>query len=147
MRDAGLDERIYLLGGFLAEQADAIVALDVTPAVFDLSLIAPLDAAARLQAKTGFPVHFELDTGATRLGILPGEVGAALELIRQSTALRLKGVGDAARQRRRSVKPGDRSATAAIQRNRRVYPVRRLRAAGKSRGRLRPQSCSGLTRI
>jgi alanine racemase len=92
LRDAGLDERIYLLGGFLAEQADAIVALDVTPAVFDLSLIAPLDAAARLQGKTGFPVHFELDTGATRLGILPGEVGAALELITQSTALRLEGV-------------------------------------------------------
>ncbi|MGO9264124.1 MAG: alanine racemase [Candidatus Binataceae bacterium] len=92
LRDAGLDERIYLLGGFLAEQAAAIVALDVTPAVFDLSLIAPLDAAARLQGKTGFPVHFELDTGATRLGILPGEVGAALELITQSTALRLEGV-------------------------------------------------------
>src|ERR1700683_2117005 len=60
-RAAGLDERIYLLGGFLAEQADAIVALDVTPAVFDLSLLAPLDAAARLQARTRFPVHFELD--------------------------------------------------------------------------------------
>lgn len=93
LREAGLHERIYLLGGFLAGQAEQIVTLDVTPAIFDLSLIEPLDRAARSSGRTGFPVHFELDTGATRLGILPGEIGAALELIRCSAALRLEGVG------------------------------------------------------
>lgn len=91
LREAGLGDRLYLLGGFLAEQADEIVALEVTPAVFDLSLIAPLDQAAGRRGKPDFPVHFELDTGATRLGILPAEVSGALELIKRCTALRLEG--------------------------------------------------------
>ena len=93
LRTAGLRERIYLLGGFLAEQAPQIVALDVTPAVFDLSLIKPLDGAAATRGKCGFPIHFELDTGATRLGILPEEVARALQLIRNSRALHLEGAG------------------------------------------------------
>ena len=46
LRDAGLDERIYLLGGFFAEQAETIVALNLIPSIFDLSLIEPLDRAA-----------------------------------------------------------------------------------------------------
>ena len=91
LRAAGLEERVYLLGGFLAEQAEQIVEHKVTPAVFDLSLIEPLDRAAGRRGKTGFPVHFELDTGATRLGILPSEIGTALELIKKCTALRLEG--------------------------------------------------------
>jgi alanine racemase len=90
--EAGLKERVYLLGGFLAEQADQIVALNVTPAVFDVSLIEPLDRAVRRRGMTGFPVHFELDTGATRLGILPSEIGTALELMRGCIGIRLEGV-------------------------------------------------------
>jgi alanine racemase len=93
LREAGLDERIYLLGGFLAEQADAIVTLDITPAIFDRSLIQPLAYAASRHGRVPFPVHFELDTGATRLGILPNEVGSALELVRSSRALCLEGIG------------------------------------------------------
>jgi alanine racemase len=93
LREAGIRERIYLLGGFMADQAAAIVALDVTPAIFDLSLIGPVEQAARAQGKSDFAIHLELDTGATRLGILPGEVSTALELIHNSPSIRLEGAG------------------------------------------------------
>jgi alanine racemase len=91
LRSAGLTERIYLLGGFLAEQAEEIVALDITPSVFDLSLIGPLDRAAERCGRSAFTAHLKIDTGATRLGILPAEIARAIELLRESRTLRIEG--------------------------------------------------------
>ncbi|MGH7865807.1 MAG: alanine racemase [Candidatus Binataceae bacterium] len=93
LRQAGLEgERIYLLGGFFAEQAREIVNLDITPLVFDVALIAPLDAAARAAGRSAFEIHLKFDTGATRLGILHGDVGAAIDAIRAANSLRFVGV-------------------------------------------------------
>src|SRR5260221_6621683 len=46
LRAAGVSDRIYLLAGYFADQLPDIVALDLTPPIFDLSLIAPLEHAA-----------------------------------------------------------------------------------------------------
>lgn len=91
LREAGIEERIYLLGGHFPHQADAIVALDITPAIFDLALIAPLEQAARRARREHFPVHLKIDTGATRLGIMPAELDCAITLMRSCTALRFEG--------------------------------------------------------
>jgi alanine racemase len=91
LRDAGIRSRIYLLGGFFPEQADEIVVLGLTPFIFDLSAIAPLDQAAREAARRDFPVHLKIDTGATRLGVLPSELARAIEEIRGAKSLRLEG--------------------------------------------------------
>jgi alanine racemase len=91
LREVGLRDRLYLLGGFLPEQADQIVGLELTPAIFDLNLIASLEQAALSQTKTGFPVHLEIDSGSTRLGVLPSETGRAIEVMRQCRALRFEG--------------------------------------------------------
>jgi alanine racemase len=91
LRRAGLRERIYLLGGFFAEQADQIVELEITPSIFDLSLIEPLDRAAERLGRDGFAVHLKIDSGATRLGILPAELDAAIELLRRTIALQVEG--------------------------------------------------------
>jgi alanine racemase len=91
LRSAGLAERIYLLGGFFAEQAEEIVALDITPSVFDLSLIGPLDRAAKRVGRAAFAAHLKIDTGATRLGILPAEIARAIELLRDARTLRIEG--------------------------------------------------------
>jgi len=45
LREAGIRNRIYLLGGFFAEQAFEVIGLDITPFIFDVSLIAPMNAA------------------------------------------------------------------------------------------------------
>lgn len=91
LRSAGLGERIYLLGGFFAEQAEEIVGLDITPSVFDLSLIGPLDRAAERVGRPAFAAHLKIDTGATRLGILPAEIARAIELLRDARTLRIEG--------------------------------------------------------
>jgi alanine racemase len=92
LRAAGISERIYLLGGFFAEQSQRIVELNLIPPLFDLTIIAPLDRAAERLGRRDFPVHLKLDTGARRLGISPGDLDEAIEALHDARALTLEGV-------------------------------------------------------
>jgi alanine racemase len=92
LRAAGISQRIYLLGGFFPDQCERIVELNIIAPLFDLSVIAPLDRAAERLGQRAFPVHLKLDTGATRLGILPGHLDGAMDALRQARALKLEGV-------------------------------------------------------
>jgi alanine racemase len=92
LRAAGMSERIYLLGGFFPEQSQQLVELNIVAPLFDLSVIAPLDHAAERLGRRHFPVHLKVDTGATRLGILPGDLDAAVDALRQTRSLKLEGV-------------------------------------------------------
>src|SRR5260370_40067917 len=67
LRGAGLRKRLYILGGFFAEQAPEIVALRLTPSLFDIALIDAIDRAARNAGKRDFAVHLKIDPGATPL--------------------------------------------------------------------------------
>jgi alanine racemase len=91
LREAGIRTRIYLLGGFFPEQAREILALEVTPFIFDVAIVAPLNDAARELGRREVAVHLKIDTGATRLGILPAELARAIEELRAATALKLEG--------------------------------------------------------
>jgi alanine racemase len=92
LRAAGVRDRIYLLGGFLADEAEDIVGLDLTPFVYDVALIAPLGRAAEGQARAQFPVHLKVDSGATRLGILPGELDQVVAELGRALSLTVEGV-------------------------------------------------------
>src|ERR1700722_4736964 len=46
LREAGVRTRVYLQAGFFAEQVAEIVALDLTPFVFEAAMIGVLDRAA-----------------------------------------------------------------------------------------------------
>ena len=91
LRDAGIRTRVYLLGGFFPEQAREILALDVTPFIFDVSIVAPLNAAAKELGRQKVAVHLKIDTGATRLGVMPSELARAIKELRAATALKLEG--------------------------------------------------------
>src|SRR5258708_16298653 len=71
LRDAGLISRIYLLGGFFAEQAEDIVGLDLTPSICDFSLIDPLNNAAHSLERHDFPLHLEIRTCPLLLALPP----------------------------------------------------------------------------
>ncbi len=92
LRAAGVQDRIYLLGGFLANEADELVELDLTPFVFDAELIAPLERVVESRGRRGFPIHLKIDTGATRLGILPGELDRAIARLELAPSLAVEGV-------------------------------------------------------
>ena len=92
LRAAGVRERIYLLGGFLAGEAEEIVGLDVTPFVYDVALIAPMQRAVEAQARANFLIHLKIDSGATRLGILPGELDQAIAELARAPSLTVEGL-------------------------------------------------------
>ena len=92
LREAGLNTRIFLQAGFFASQAREIVDLDLTPFVFHPSLIAPLERAASTAGRKRFPIHVKVDTGASRLGVMPSELGALIDELRAAPALELEGL-------------------------------------------------------
>jgi alanine racemase len=92
LREAGIRARVYLQAGFFAEQAGEIVALDLTPFVFDAPMIGLLDRAAAAAGRSDFPIHVKIDSGATRLGVMPADIPAVIEAVRAASAVRLEGV-------------------------------------------------------
>lgn len=92
LRQAGIASRVYLQAGFFAEQAAEIVALDVTPFVFDSTMIGILDRAARAAGRRDFAIHVKIDSGATRLGVMPAQIPDVIEEVRRASAVRLEGV-------------------------------------------------------
>jgi len=92
LRHAGIASRVYLQAGFFAEQAAEIVALDVTPFVFESAMIGILDSAARNAGRNDFPIHVKIDSGATRLGVMPAQIPALIEEVRRASSVRLEGV-------------------------------------------------------
>jgi alanine racemase len=91
LRHIGISERIYLLGGFFPEQSERIVELNIVAPLFDVSVIEPLDRAAERLGQRDFPVHLKVDTGATRLGVLPQHLDPAVDALRQARSLKLEG--------------------------------------------------------
>ncbi|MGH7782053.1 MAG: alanine racemase [Candidatus Binataceae bacterium] len=93
LRRADIAARIFLQAGFFAEQAREIVELSLTPFVFDSALIAPLEAAAKSAGTRGrFPIHLKIDTGASRLGVLPANLPAFIDAMRAAPSLHLEGL-------------------------------------------------------
>jgi alanine racemase len=92
LRAARVRERIYVMGGFFPDQAAEIVALDLTPFVFDRPSLAAIDRAARGQARANFKIHLEIDSGASRLGVRLEELEATIAELKGASALDLEGV-------------------------------------------------------
>jgi alanine racemase len=92
LREAGIRARVYLQAGFFAEQAAEIVALDLTPFVFEAPMIGLLDRAAAAAGRIDFPIHVKIDSGATRLGVMPADIPDVIEAVRAAPSVRLEGV-------------------------------------------------------
>jgi len=85
LRQAGLDGRILVLGGFAASEAPALVAHGLTPAIWDPAQLHWLDAALLQYPESGrFPFHVKIESGMGRLGLTPAqEADFAAALARQ----------------------------------------------------------------
>ena len=92
LRNAGVGVRVYLQAGFFAEQAAEIVAQGLTPFVFDPAMIGLLDRAAASAGRRDFPIHIKIDSGATRLGVMPADIPDLIEAIRKASSVRVEGV-------------------------------------------------------
>lgn len=92
LRREGIEGEILVMGHIGAEQLPELVRHELVPNAHSLPLLADLASfAAARGIHLGF--HLKMDTGMTRLGVLPGEVSGAIEILRASRgALRLEGL-------------------------------------------------------
>lgn len=91
LRRAGISSPILCFGGSLGAHVSDLLEYGLTPAVFNEESIQELNRqASSLNQKLA--VHLKIDTGMTRLGILPSELKPIVQLLKQSSALELKGV-------------------------------------------------------
>lgn len=125
LRAAGLRAPLLLLQGLHdPRDAERVAALELTPMVGDLAGLEPLRAAAR-RAGRPLPIHLKLDTGMSRLGLLPEEIEAALQQLAGCRDLALEGVAS------HLAEADDAGSTAlAAQRERFAEGVARVRAQG-----------------
>ncbi|HEV3109936.1 MAG TPA: alanine racemase [Candidatus Binataceae bacterium] len=91
LRAAGLEERIYVMGGFFAQEAPELVELDIVPFVGDAAALPVLDSTAAPNG-AAFPIHLKLDTGASRLGITAADLPDAIETLKHCRHLTVEGV-------------------------------------------------------
>jgi len=84
LREAGIDAPVLVMGATFPEQAEEMVSLKLTPAIFGLSVAQALSEAA-YKRRTTINVHIKIDTGMGRIGIAPEdapELIAALQKLR-----------------------------------------------------------------
>jgi alanine racemase len=83
LREAGIEAPILVMGPVFPEQADAVAALRLTPALSNNTVARALDDAARRRSRR-IAVHVKIDTGMSRTGVSPE---AAPDLIREMNSL------------------------------------------------------------
>lgn len=91
LRDAGLRGRILLMTGFWRGEEEEIVALGLTPTVWESWQIKSLEKAAAKLRVTKHPVHLKTDTGMGRLGVHLKELPDICALLASSSHLFLEG--------------------------------------------------------
>jgi alanine racemase len=91
LRRAGVSRPVLCFGGFWEGQAEACLALGVTPVVYRLDMASALDAAARAAGRVA-DVHVKIDTGMGRLGVRHDYAAEFAERLRGFGHLRVGGL-------------------------------------------------------
>jgi alanine racemase len=89
LREAGIKRPILILLGLVADHLESLVRYQLTPVIYGLETAERLNAfLSRSHArKTRLPIHLKVDTGMTRLGILPQEIGPFCERLKRMPSL------------------------------------------------------------
>ncbi len=91
LREGGITAPILVMGVLFPEQADAVVAADLTPVVFTGSVARAISTAAKKHGKT-VPVHVKIDTGMGRIGIPPEDAPALIAELKALGNLKVEGL-------------------------------------------------------
>lgn len=91
LRRAGFLKPVLILGFTPPEQSAQLVEYDIEQAVFTYEAAAALSAAAVLQGKTA-RIHLAVDTGMSRIGVMPEQAGDLAERIISLPNIKLQGV-------------------------------------------------------
>ncbi|MCH9685538.1 MAG: alanine racemase [Deltaproteobacteria bacterium] len=94
LREGGIHAPVVVLGGVVPGSQDVIVHRQLTPVVWSLEHLHLLSAAVRRAGARPLSVHLKIDTGMSRLGVLPRNLAPVLEWFRRDAgaSLVLEGV-------------------------------------------------------
>lgn len=79
LREAGIFAPVVVLGGVPLAAADVVVHRQLRPVVWSVDHLEMLAAAVRRAGARPVHVHLKIDTGMSRLGLLPRDLSAVLE--------------------------------------------------------------------
>jgi alanine racemase len=91
LREAGIQGEIFIMMGFADEYADLIVSHDLTPVIFAAETLERISQAAT-EAGKKIGVHLKVDSGMSRLGLLPDKVADFLRRLDALPSVYLAGV-------------------------------------------------------
>lgn len=94
LRQHGVRAPVLVLGGVHPGSQDVIVHGNLTPVVWAAQHLQLLASAVRRSGADRLPVHIKIDTGMSRLGVLPEDLGALLDWYQAHAReeLRIEGV-------------------------------------------------------
>jgi alanine racemase len=91
LRAAGINSEILVLGGVFEHQADDLIKYGLTPAVY-ATVQAEAFSEAAIRAGKTLPVHVKIDTGMSRVGVLPEDSVDFVLLISKMPGLNVEGL-------------------------------------------------------
>jgi alanine racemase len=141
LREGGIRTPVLLLQGLHDEaESELLAPLNLVPLVGRADTLAQIEAAAR---RTGRPqsVHLKVDTGMGRLGLLPEEIGEALDALRACPHLELSGFAT-------HLAEADNPASSVLHVQRRLFEalLGSVRAAGFRPGWIHADPSAGVIR-
>ena len=81
LREAGIKGQILLMTGFWRGEEEGIVVHGLTPAVWEPWNLELLQKAAQKRRNRSVHIHLKVDTGMSRLGVLPAEIPTVIEYL------------------------------------------------------------------
>ncbi|MFH0783415.1 MAG: alanine racemase [Pseudomonadota bacterium] len=91
LREAGIKGAIYVTLGFLAEDAELIIKYDLIPVIYSYEIAHLLSKKATALAQE-IGVHIKVDSGMSRLGLLPSDIPAFLAEIASLPGIKVVGM-------------------------------------------------------
>lgn len=93
LREAGIRAPILVMGGYYGTAYAEVLARNLVPVVYDIGQV---EAFARLcragEAREPVDVHLKVDTGMSRLGVMPSELPRFVERLRDFPEVRISGL-------------------------------------------------------
>lgn len=91
LRNSGITGEIFIMVGFLENQADYFFTHSLTPVVFTKNSIALLSERA-VKRNCTIDLHLKIDSGMSRLGVMPDQIEEYAEYIDELPGVTLAGV-------------------------------------------------------
>jgi alanine racemase len=91
LREAGIRGEIFIMLGLIREHVDLVFQYDLTPVVFYIETVEWLSNAA-IKAGRKIGIHMKVDSGMSRLGLLPDQVDIFLDRMYRLPSVYLAGI-------------------------------------------------------